>query len=453
MEQLPSPTAVKAKKLLLDPYASIALADAEENNRRIQEELDKVRCAGQKSEAGLKCDVRLRMQGADARGPCLKQGAAPLPASISLTDHHLCSSQEQRRKAEVRRALDEQVRLKKSLEIKEKSKNDIWLEQEQVRLKVLEVREAKKAAEVAEREHRILAQRRQQLVEREAIKQREMAEKRAFETEILRSIQRDMIKERETDITRKRAEAKNMEMVIAQNEKNKVIALQLKEKEAAYIRQVEEEAKEVAERKTAMRVQAEKDRLSKVGTGRGAQGGETMQERLQRLVREDEARADARIAKDAADATAKIEAEKRWRAELQRDTLDVLAVQECFFCFRGQDVLPPSVPPLPCAIACTTSDLSRPMSRLPAQVKEKELRKQADLKYREKLVSLNKEQVINADKMERMRRDTAKQKNMAYADELKAQIRMQQERKLMEPFLMSKAERQMNASLLRRTTS
>eukprot|EP00962_Isochrysis_galbana_P051515 scaffold22963_cov101-Isochrysis_galbana.AAC.2 len=93
------------------------------------------------------------------------------------------------------------------------------------------------------------------------------------------------------------------------------------------------------------------------------------------------------------------------------------------------------------------------MSRLPAQVKEKELKKQADLKYREKLVNLNKEQTINADKMERMHRDNAKQKNMAYANELKAQIRMQQERKLMEPFLMSKAERQMNAALLRRTTS
>jgi hypothetical protein len=240
----------------------------------------------------------------------------------------------------VRRALDEQIRLKKSLEIKEKSKNDVWFQQEQDRLKVWEVQEAKKAAEMAQREHRILAQRRQQLVEREAIKQREVAENRAFETEILRSIQRDMVKEREAEVTRKRAEAKNMEMVIAQNEKNKVIALQLKQKEAAYIRQVEEVAKEVAEREAAMRVQAEKDRLAKVGTGRGAQGGETMQERLQRLVREDEARADARIAKDAADATAKIEADKRWRAELKRDTLEVLAVQVCS-CLRDQGPLPP----------------------------------------------------------------------------------------------------------------
>jgi hypothetical protein len=85
-------------------------------------------------------------------------------------------------------------------------------------------------------------------------------------------------------------------------------------------------------------------------------------------------------------------------------------------------------------------------------MKEKEFRKQADLKYRKTLLNLNKEQTINAKKMERMRRDSVKQRNMAYADELKAQIRMQQERKLMEPFLMSKAERQMNASLLRRVT-
>jgi hypothetical protein len=53
MEQLPSPTVMKAKKLLLDPYASIALADAEENHKRIQEELEKVGWRLTGSEAGL----------------------------------------------------------------------------------------------------------------------------------------------------------------------------------------------------------------------------------------------------------------------------------------------------------------------------------------------------------------------------------------------------------------
>jgi len=361
MEQLPSPSVLKAKKMLLDPYASIALADSEQNNQRVQLELEKERA----------------------------------------------------RKAEVRRALDEQIRLKKTLEMKEKAKDSIWFEQEQARLKVWEVEEAKKAAEVAEREQRILAQRRQQLVEREAIKHRELAEKRAFETELLRGIQRDMVKEREVEVARKRAEVKNMEMVIQQNEKNKLIALELKEKEAEYIRQIEKEAKDVAERKAAQRLQQEKERLAKVRNGRGSQGGETMQERIERLEREDEARADARIAKDKADALAKIEAEKRWREQLKRDTLDMLAVQ----------------------------------------VKEKELRKQADLKYRETLVNLSKEETLKAEKMERMRKEKIKEKNMAYADELKAQIRMQQERKLMEPFLMTKAEREMNASLLRRVPS
>jgi hypothetical protein len=45
MEELPSPAVTKAKKLLLDPYASIALADAQENHKRIQEELEQVGCA------------------------------------------------------------------------------------------------------------------------------------------------------------------------------------------------------------------------------------------------------------------------------------------------------------------------------------------------------------------------------------------------------------------------
>ena len=75
------------------------------------------------------------------------------------------------------------------------------------------------------------------------------------------------------------------------------------------------------------------------------------------------------------------------------------------------------------------------------------------MKYRETLVNLSKEETLKAEKMERMRKEKIKEKNMAYADELKAQIRMQQERKLMEPFLMTKAEREMNASLLRRVPS
>jgi len=46
MESL-SPGVMRGKKILLDPYASIALADVHENQKSIQNELNKVhRCAG-----------------------------------------------------------------------------------------------------------------------------------------------------------------------------------------------------------------------------------------------------------------------------------------------------------------------------------------------------------------------------------------------------------------------
>eukprot|EP00967_Tisochrysis_lutea_P073173 scaffold97869_cov28-Tisochrysis_lutea.AAC.3 len=55
MEQLPSPSVLKAKKMLLDPYASIALADSEQNNQRVQLELEKVRLRGGRRMSGADC--------------------------------------------------------------------------------------------------------------------------------------------------------------------------------------------------------------------------------------------------------------------------------------------------------------------------------------------------------------------------------------------------------------
>jgi len=227
----------------------------------------------------------------------------------------------------MRRALDEQIRLKKSYDLKEKAKDGVWLEQETARASQWVAQESKKSLEVSELASRTMAQRKQQLVEREVLKKRELAEKRAFELELLKGIQRDMTKEREAEVGRKRAEARNMELVVVQNEKNKLLVKERQKGEFDYLRKVALDEQAVADRLDRQRVQAEKDRKTKVGTGRGSQGGETMQDRLKRIALEDEARADARIAQDMADATAKIEAEKRWREELKRDTLDVLAVQ------------------------------------------------------------------------------------------------------------------------------
>jgi len=91
-----------------------------------------------------------------------------------------------------------------------------------------------------------------------------------------------------------------------------------------------------------------------------------------------------------------------------------------------------------------------PLSFLRDQVKEKQLRKQANLSYQDTLVSFGKEATMRSEDLESRKKERVKERHMAHADELRAQIRMQQERKLMEPFLMSRAERQMNAALLRR---
>ena len=48
------------------------------------------------------------------------------------------------------------------------------------------------------------------------------------------------------------------------------------------------------------------------------------------------------------------------------------------------------------------------------------------------------------------RRAEMRMRNSSYAKELSTQMAIQEERKVLEPYLMSKAERQMNAALLRK---
>ena len=66
------------------------------------------------------------------------------------------------------------------------------------------------------------------------------------------------------------------------------------------------------------------------------------------------------------------------------------------------------------------------------------------------VVAREQEDIAVAEQADSRRRATQKGRNAEYAAELKEQMRVQEERKTLEPFLMSKAERQMNAALLRR---
>ena len=66
------------------------------------------------------------------------------------------------------------------------------------------------------------------------------------------------------------------------------------------------------------------------------------------------------------------------------------------------------------------------------------------------VVNREKDDISRAEKADARRRAEMRNRNAEYARELGMQMQVQEERKVLEPFLMSKAEGQMNAALLRR---
>ena len=87
---------------------------------------------------------------------------------------------------------------------------------------------------------------------------------------------------------------------------------------------------------------------------------------------------------------------------------------------------------------------------LALQVHEKSTRGDADKQREAMVVAREREELERAEKADQKRRAMNRVKNAEYAKELGMQMAVQEERKILEPFLMSKAERQMNAALLRK---
>lgn len=112
-----------------------------------------------------------------------------------------------------------------------------------------------------------------------------------------------------------------------------------------------------------------------------------MQQRQERIAREDEARADARIAKDAADAIAKEAAKKAIHEKMKKECLDTLGMQ----------------------------------------LRDKEMRKQEDEKLHESLSVHARQEERLYHESEQQRKEQIKAKNLAYAAELKEQIKMERE--------------------------
>ena len=87
---------------------------------------------------------------------------------------------------------------------------------------------------------------------------------------------------------------------------------------------------------------------------------------------------------------------------------------------------------------------------LSIQVREKAMRSSMD-REREAMVAAREANDIKAAEAADMRRrEKNRLKNEQYKAELMHQMEVQEERKVLAPYLMSKAERQMNAALLRR---
>jgi len=106
----------------------------------------------------------------------------------------------------------------------------------------------------------------------------------------------------------------------------------------------------------------------------------------------------------------KVAAEKAHRQQLQNECLDVLAIQ----------------------------------------VRDKQARSHADKLREAAVVEREKTDIIRAEHADAKWREVQAEANREYGAELKEQRRIQEVRKTLEPFLMSKAERQMNAAMLRR---
>ena len=80
----------------------------------------------------------------------------------------------------------------------------------------------------------------------------------------------------------------------------------------------------------------------------------------------------------------------------------------------------------------------------------KSTRGDADKQREAMVVAREREELERAEKADQKRRAMNRVKNAEYAKELGMQMAIQEERKVLEPYLMSKAERQMNAALLRK---
>jgi len=316
-----------------------------------------------------------------------------------------------KKKAEMKKALDQQVRYQQECVVREREEDLEWVRREQERIVIWNDEEKKKVEQTRMKNNAIHHQRQQQLRELAALRAREKEEQGHYDLDILRGIKKEIRMERAKEQIKRESDAENLKRVAEQNTIHLAHLKQQKEQEIADVRKLEAEWAEVLNKQERARDRQLKQTYSRQAHSYGQAA--SMQETMDRIAREDEERAN-RHAKELEDAAAKREYDqKAERARLQRETLDVLAIQ----------------------------------------VREKASRVDAD-RSRDQMVLARERQDLDAsDKADKNRRSETWKRNQTYKAELMAQMRVQEERKVLEPFLMSKAERQMNSALLKRLPS
>ena len=378
------------KKALVDPYAQIALHDSAENQRVVMR------------------DQILAEEKKGALPPAPFTHSAALgriaPRAALCADRWIVCA----RAASMKKALDAQVRYQQQVIIKEREEDREWLHREQARIKVWNEEEKKKIEETKAKNERIREQREQQLRELAMIRAREQKEQQAYDLGILRDIREHITMEKAKEAMKKASDAENLRRVAEQNIEHQAFLKAEKAREAEAMRALEAQWSEVLDKQERQRDRQLKMTYSRQALSYGTAA--SMQEVMDRIAREDEARAE-KHARELEEAAAKREADQiAERRRLQQETLDVLSIQ----------------------------------------VREKAMRSSMD-REREAMVAAREANDIKAAEAADMRRrEKNRLKNEQYKAELMHQMEVQEERKVLAPYLMSKAERQMNAALLRR---
>ena len=257
----------------------------------------------------------------------------------------------------------------------------------------------------------IRLQREQQLREGAALRARDEDEMHQYEVGILHDIHKELQREKSIEAAKRARDAHALKQLALQNIENVKLLKIKKAEEFRAMRALEAQWSEVLDKQERQR-----DRLLKQTYARQAKqyaASESMQAIMNKQGQADEERALARQLADERAAREKIAAQKAHRAQLQHDCLDVLAIQ----------------------------------------VRDRQVRAHADVKRESAVVEREKIDLIKAEIADSKFRETKRLDSIAYAHELQEQRRIQETRKTLEPFLMSRPERQMNAAMIGRLPS